>query len=75
MNKKNKKFRVIFLVIIPLVLFFFLLPVAFGLEEKEIDRLKKKADVVEKKIDKSEAEILKYSRKESKMYSQVSSCG
>ncbi|MEA3435779.1 MAG: peptidoglycan DD-metalloendopeptidase family protein [Thermodesulfobacteriota bacterium] len=65
MNKKNKKFRVITLVTIPLVLFFFLLPVAFGLEEKEIDRLKKKADVVEKKIGKSEAEVLKYSRKES----------
>jgi len=65
MNKKNKKFNVIFSVIIPLVLFFFLLPVAFGFEEKKIDQLKKKAAVVEKKIGKSEAEVLKYSRKES----------
>jgi len=65
MNKKNKIFSVISLVTIPLVLFFFLLPVAFGVEEKEIDRLKEKADVVEKKIGKSEAEVLKYSRKES----------
>jgi len=46
MNKKNKKFNLILTVIISLVLFFFLLPVAFGLEEKEIDRLKKKAEVV-----------------------------
>jgi septal ring factor EnvC (AmiA/AmiB activator) len=71
MNKKNKKFRVITLVTIPLVLFFFLLPVAFGLEEKEIDRLKKKAEVVEKKIDKSQAEVLKYSRKESTIIHSV----
>ena len=63
MNKKNKKFNVIFSVIISLI--FFLLPVAFGFEEKEIDRLKKKAEVVEKKIGKSEAEVLKYSGKES----------
>ena len=65
MHKINKKFKVISLVTISIVLFFFLLPVAFGLEEKEIDRLKKKAKVVEKKIGKSEAEVLKFSRKES----------
>jgi murein hydrolase activator len=65
MNKKNKKSTVIFSVIISIVLFFFLLPAGFGFEEEEIDRLKKKAQVVEKKIGKSEAEILKYSRKES----------
>jgi len=65
MIKKNKKYNVIFLVIISLILLFFLLPVAFGFEEKEIDQLKKKSEAVEKKIGKSEAEVLKYSSKES----------
>lgn len=63
MNHKNKKFSIACLVIISLVLFLFC--VAFGFEETEIDRLKKKATVVEQKIGKSEAEVLKYSRKES----------
>jgi len=71
MNKNIKKFNAIFSVITFLVLFLFLLPVAFGLEEKEIDRLKKKAEVVEKKIDKSQAEVLKYSRKESTIIHSV----
>ena len=71
MRKNNKKFNIIFSVIIPFVLFFFLLPVAFGLEEKEIDRLKKKAEVVDKKIDKSQAEVLKYSRTESTIIHSV----
>ena len=71
MNKNIKKFNVIFSVITFLVLFLFLLPVAFGLEEKEIDRLKKKAEVVEKKIGKSQAEVLKYSRKESTIIHSV----
>ena len=65
MRTINKKFRVITLVTIHLVLLFFLLPFAFGFEEKEIDRLKKKAKAVETKIGKSEAEVLKYSGKES----------
>jgi len=71
MRKKNKTNSVIFSVNILLILFFFLLPFAFGFEEEEIDRLKKKADVVEKKIDKSQAEILKFSRKETNVVNSV----
>ncbi|NNK86331.1 MAG: peptidoglycan DD-metalloendopeptidase family protein [Desulfobacterales bacterium] len=71
MRKKNKKNTVIFSVNILLILFLFLLPFAFGFEEEEIDRLKKKADVVEKKIDKSQAEILKFSRKETTIVNSV----
>ena len=71
MRKINKTFTVIFSVKILLVLFFFLLPAAFGFEEEEIDRLKKKADVVEKKIDKSQTEILKFSRKETTIVNSV----
>ena len=67
MNQKNKKFKVISSVIISIVLLFFLLPVVFGFEDKEIDQLKKKATVVEKKIDKSESEVFKYSKKESEI--------
>jgi len=71
MRKKIIKFNVYFSVITSLVLFFFLLSVAFGLEETEIDRLKKKAEVVEKKIGKSQAEVLNYSRKESTIIHSV----
>jgi murein hydrolase activator len=71
MNKRNKKFSVILSVIISIILFFFLLPAGFGFEEKEIDRLKKKAQIVEKKIGKSKAEVLKYSRKESTIIQTV----
>ena len=71
MNKKNKKFNVIFSISISLILFFFLLPAALGFEEKEIKRLKKKADVVEKKIGKSQTEILKFSRKETTILHSV----
>ena len=71
MRKKNKTNTVIFSFNILLVLFFFLLPFAFGFEEEEIDRLKKKADTVEKKIDKSQAEILKFSRKETTIVNSV----
>jgi len=71
MKQKNKKLILFFLPNISLVLFFFLLPAAFSFEEEEIDRLKKKADAVEKKIDKSQTEILKFSRKETTIVNSV----
>lgn len=71
MRNKNKSFTVIFSVKILLVVFFFLLPAAFGFEEEEIDRLKKKADAVEKKIDQSQTEIIKFSRKETTIVNSV----
>jgi len=71
MRTINKKFNLIFSVITSLVLSYFLLSVAFGFEEKEIDRLKKKAEVVEKKMSESQAEVLKYSRKESTIINSV----
>jgi septal ring factor EnvC (AmiA/AmiB activator) len=71
MNQKNRKFVVLFLMNLSLVLFFCLLPVAFGFEEEEIDRLKKEVDAVEKKIDKSQNEILKFSKKETTIIQSV----
>ncbi len=67
----SKNLNIIFSINISLVLFFFLLPAAFGFEEKEIKRLKKKADVVEKKIGKSQTEIIKFSRKEATIIHSV----
>ena len=71
MNKKNKIFNVIFSVIITPVLYFFLLPAALGADEKDIHQLKKKADIVDKKIDQSEAKVLKYTSKESTIMHRV----